>query len=145
MNEFIGGPIIYTKTLKSVYRNHISKLTVQSSKRTENRHHAPFLELFTGLVSIMCRWYLPFSTSWCAQPFMDDNVIHQWPELICVNCWWWSAMLTGGGSGISRGRGRRPSRGRQHMILPNFAKDCMKYRKFWAVGGGGGACQGRPP
>ena len=22
------------------------------------------------------------------------------------------------------------------MILPNFAKNCMKLRKFWAVGGG---------
>ena len=28
------------------------------------------------------------------------------------------------------------SGGRQHMILPNFAKKCMKLRKFWAVRGG---------
>ena len=33
-----------------------------------------------------------------------------------------------------------PPGGRQHMILPNFAKNCIKLRKFWAVvGGGGGA------
>ena len=31
------------------------------------------------------------------------------------------------------------------MILPNFVKNCIKLRKFWAVGGEGGvACQGRP-
>ena len=42
-----------------------------------------------------------------------------------------------GGSRIPRRRGRQPSRGRQHMILPNFVKNCMKLRKFWAVGGGG--------
>ena len=24
------------------------------------------------------------------------------------------------------------------MILPNFPKNCMKLRTFWAVGGGGG-------
>ena len=28
------------------------------------------------------------------------------------------------------------------MILPNFTKNCMKLRKFWAVGGG--TRQGRP-
>ena len=26
--------------------------------------------------------------------------------------------------------------GCQHMILGNFVKNCMKLRKFWAVGGG---------
>ena len=31
------------------------------------------------------------------------------------------------------------------MILPNFAKNCMKLRKIWAVGEGGGARRGRPP
>ena len=25
--------------------------------------------------------------------------------------------------------------GRQHMILENFAKNCMKLRTFWAIGG----------
>ena len=34
----------------------------------------------------------------------------------------------------SRRRGRQPSGGRQHTILPNFPKNCMKLRKFWAVG-----------
>ena len=28
------------------------------------------------------------------------------------------------------------------MILPKFAKNCMKLRKFWAVGGGGGDGRG---
>ena len=38
-------------------------------------------------------------------------------------------------------RGRRPSRrGRQHTILSNFLKNCMKSRKFWAVGGGRAGC-----
>ena len=30
------------------------------------------------------------------------------------------------------------------MILPNFEKNCMKLRKFWAVGGWANA-RGRPP
>ena len=39
------------------------------------------------------------------------------------------------GSRIPRRRGRQPSgRGCQHTILPNFPKNCMKMRKFWAVG-----------
>ena len=40
-----------------------------------------------------------------------------------------------GGSRIPRRRGRRPSRGRQHMILSKFPKNCMKSRNFWAMGG----------
>ena len=28
-----------------------------------------------------------------------------------------------------------PVGGDQHMILPNFVKNCMKLRKFWTVGG----------
>ena len=31
------------------------------------------------------------------------------------------------------GGGANPRGGRQHMILPNFAKNCMKLRKFWAA------------
>ena len=45
------------------------------------------------------------------------------------------------GSRIPRRRGRWPSRGRQHTILPKLKKkNCMELRKFWAVvwGGGGG-------
>ena len=39
---------------------------------------------------------------------------------------------------VHRGGSRIPRRrGRQHMILPNFAKNCMKLSKFWAVEGGG--------
>ena len=47
-----------------------------------------------------------------------------------------------GGSRIPRRRGANPPGGRQHMILPNFAKNYMKLRKFWAVGG---ACAGGTP
>ena len=36
----------------------------------------------------------------------------------------------GGGANPSRGGG-----GRQHMILPNVVKNCMKLRKFWELGG----------
>ena len=39
-----------------------------------------------------------------------------------------------GGSRIPSRRGRQPARGRQHMILSKFPKNCMKLRKFWAVG-----------
>ena len=49
------------------------------------------------------------------------------------------------GSRIPHRGGANPPGGRQHMILQNFAKNCMKLRKFLAVGGGGGACQVRPP
>ena len=42
-----------------------------------------------------------------------------------------------GGSRILCRWGRRPSRGRrQHTILSKFQKNCMKSRKFWAVGRG---------
>ena len=51
--------------------------------------------------------------------------------------------LIRGGSRIPQRRGANPPGGRQHMILPNFAKNCMKLRKFWAVGGR--ARQVRPP
>ena len=38
------------------------------------------------------------------------------------------------------GPGRLPRRrGRQHTNLSGFPKNCMKLRKFWFVGGGGGA------
>ena len=39
--------------------------------------------------------------------------------------------LTSGGSRIS------PRRGRQHTILPNFPKNCMKLKEFGPPGGGG--------
>ena len=32
--------------------------------------------------------------------------------------------------------GLQTSRGRQHVNLPDFLKNCMKLRKFWSVGGG---------
>ena len=48
--------------------------------------------------------------------------------------------LTSGGSRISSRRGRQLSRGgRQHTILPNFAKNCMKLKEFGPPGGGGRA------
>ena len=34
--------------------------------------------------------------------------------------------------------------GRQHTILPNFLKNCMKLKEFGPPGGGG-ACPSRPP
>ena len=44
-----------------------------------------------------------------------------------------------GGSSIPRRRGANPPGGAPTydlaMILPNFAKNCMKLRKFWAIGG----------
>ena len=39
----------------------------------------------------------------------------------------------GGGANPPRGEGH------QHMILPKFPKNCMKLRKFWALGEGDGA------
>ena len=36
--------------------------------------------------------------------------------------------------GFPAGGGANPPGWRQHMILPNFAKNCMKLRTFWAVG-----------
>ena len=51
-----------------------------------------------------------------------------------------------GGSRIPCRRGRQPSEGAcQHTILSNFPKNCMKSRKFWTVGGGGGRAPGAPP
>ena len=42
------------------------------------------------------------------------------------------------GSRIPCRRGVNPlGGGRQHTILSNFQKNCMKSRKFWTVGGGG--------
>ena len=47
---------------------------------------------------------------------------------------------TGADPGFPVGGGANPrgGGGRQHMILLNFAKNCMKLRIFWTVGGGGG-------
>ena len=38
--------------------------------------------------------------------------------------------------GFPVGGGANLRGGRQHIILPNCAKNCMKLRKLWAVGGG---------
>ena len=37
--------------------------------------------------------------------------------------------------GFPVGGGASPG-GAQHMIMQNFEKNCMKLRKFWALGGG---------
>ena len=50
--------------------------------------------------------------------------------------------LISGGSRISPRRGRQLSRGRQHTILPNFPKNCMKLKEF---GPGGSGCVPRTP
>ena len=47
--------------------------------------------------------------------------------------------VSSGGSRISPRRGRLLSRGRQHTILLNFPKNCMKLKEFGPPGGGGGA------
>ena len=49
--------------------------------------------------------------------------------------------------GFPIGGGANPPGGRQHMILPNFAKNCMKLRKIWAVRGAraGAASPQNPP
>ena len=39
--------------------------------------------------------------------------------------------------GFPLGGGADPLGGRQHTILSKFPKNCMKSRKFWAMGGGG--------
>ena len=42
--------------------------------------------------------------------------------------------------GFPRGGGANsPGGGRQHMILPNFPKNCMKLKEFEPPGWGGGA------
>ena len=48
--------------------------------------------------------------------------------------------FAGADPGFPVGGGANPPGGRQHMILPNFAKNCMKLRKFWAVGGARAGC-----
>ena len=53
-----------------------------------------------------------------------------------------SEYLTGADAGFPVGGGADPLGGRQHTILLNFPKNCMKSRKFWAVGGG---APGAPP
>ena len=55
--------------------------------------------------------------------------IIKWKSVLFVHC-----LLTFSGvdPGFAVGGGR------QHMILPHFPKNCMKLRKFWAVGEGGG-------
>ena len=47
----------------------------------------------------------------------------------------------GADPGFPVGGGANPPGGHQYMILPNFAKNCMKVRKFWA----GGAPPINPP
>ena len=51
-----------------------------------------------------------------------------------------------GGSRISRrwGEGNSPGRGRQHTVLPNFPKNCMKFERIWTPGGGGRASLAPP-
>ena len=48
-----------------------------------------------------------------------------------------SAELSGADPGFPVGGGVNPPGGHQHTILPNFPKNCMKLRNFWATGGGG--------
>ena len=49
---------------------------------------------------------------------------------------------SGADPGFPVGGGANPLGGRQHTILSNFLKNCMKSRKFWTVGG---RAPGAPP
>ena len=53
---------------------------------------------------------------------------------------WFAASLAcqcmpGEDPGFPIGGGTNPPGGCQHIILPNFVKNCMKLRKFWGIGG----------
>ena len=48
-------------------------------------------------------------------------------------------LLPGADPGFSVGGVPTLRGGRQHTILSKFPKNCIKLRKFWAVGGGGQA------
>ena len=55
-------------------------------------------------------------------------------------------LLQGGvcwGGGVVGGGANSTGRGRQHMILSNFPKNCRKLRTFGALGEEGGTCRGR--
>ena len=46
--------------------------------------------------------------------------------------------------GFPRGVGANSQGGRQPLILSIFAENCMKMKKFWLPGGGGGASPAPP-
>ena len=54
-----------------------------------------------------------------------------------------SKSLSGADPRFPVGGGANPPGVCQHLILPNFAKNSMKLRTFWAVGEG--ARRSRPP
>ena len=55
------------------------------------------------------------------------------------------ALESGADPGFPVGGGANPRGGRQHTILPNFPKNCMKLRKVWSVGGAPGVPPLDPP
>ena len=61
---------------------------------------------------------------------MNDYTTKATPEQ--MDGWWW---LFSGGSRISPRTGRQLPGGSQHMILPNFPKNCMKLKGFGPPGG----------
>ena len=64
--------------------------------------------------------------------FFQNILVHRGSGSSCPN-----VSVDQGGSKIPSRRGHHPPppRGSQHMILPSFAKNCMKLRTFWAMGG----------
>ena len=77
---------------------------------------------------------------WCLQMAVKFKLFHlhplischpQPPPLItcCTTSYPSSLVIPSGGSRISPRWGRQPSGG-QHTILPNFPKNCMKWKEF---------------
>ena len=64
---------------------------------------------------------------------LDECKIKLGVKLVPLSLMW----KISGGSRISPRRGRQlPRGGRQHTILPNFPKNCMKLKEFGPPGGG---------
>ena len=75
----------------------------------------------------------PFSARWflSVKQLLDKSFL----EPLTDNNIPFKQLTTGADPGFPVGRGANPPlRGRQHMILPNFPKNCMKLRIFWVMG-----------
>ena len=72
-----------------------------------------------------------------------ESATDNWIELKRIKSLKYISAYYRGGSRIPRRRGRQSSGGRQHTILPNFPKNCMKLKEFGPPGGG--ARPLRPP
>ena len=81
---------------------------------------------------VLVVWHAVFVTSW--ERYHD--VASERPSVLLF------CLYPGADPGFPVGGGADPLEGRQHTILSNFPKNCMKSRKFWAVGG---RAPGAPP